>query len=103
MLTIKVSEVGQKIQELKNGSIYSVKFIKKDGTERLLNSIKGTSKGVVGTGLKFDPSKKGLLPVYDLQAARKDPANPNRAWRMINLQTVKEIACNNERFTVVND
>ena len=40
----------QMISELKNGTIYSVTFIKKDGSVRLMNSIKGTGRGVKGVG-----------------------------------------------------
>ena len=100
MTTITAQEAKVKIQELVNGTIYSVLFVKKDGSDRLMNSIKGTSKGVNGVGLKFDPSEKQLLPVYDLQAARKDPENPNRAWRMVNLSTIKEITCGGIKFQV---
>ena len=53
-MNIKREQVVSMIHNLKNGSIYSVKFIKKDGTERLMNSIKGTSKGVTGVGKKFN-------------------------------------------------
>lgn len=65
-----------------------------------MNSIKGTKRGVNGVGLRFDPKVKNLLPVYDLQAAKKDPENPNRAWRMINFSTIKEVTCGKVKFQV---
>ena len=89
------------ITELKNGSIYSVTFIKKDGTKRLLNSIKGTRKGVVGKGLKFDSEEKGLIPVYDIQLARKGEEE-NRCWRMVNVNTLTEVCVNHENFQVID-
>jgi len=89
------------IDSLTNGTIYSVTFVKKDGSIRLMNSIKGTKKGVKGTGLKFDPEEKGLIPVYDIQLAKKDPANPNKAWRSVNIETLKEVCINKERFEVI--
>ena len=100
MTEITIQEAVQKIQELPNGTIYSVLFVKKDGTDRLMNSIRGTSRGVKGVGLAYDPAEKGLLPVYDLQAAKKDPENPNKAWRMVNLESIKEIKCGGLTFQV---
>jgi len=100
MNEITIQEAVKKIQELPNGTIYSVLFVKKDGSDRLMNSIRGTSRGVKGVGLAYDPAEKGLLPVYDLQAAKKDPANPDKAWRMINLETVKEVTCGGMTFKV---
>jgi hypothetical protein len=90
------------IDNLENGTIYSVTFTKKDGSIRLMNSIKGTKRGVKGTGLKFNPEEKGLIPVYDIQLAKKDPANPDKAWRSINVTTLKEVCVNKERFEVID-
>ena len=100
MNTITAQEAKQKIQEMENGTIYSVTFTKKDGSLRLMNSIKGARRGINGTGLKFSPEERDLLPVYDLQVAKKDPENPNRAWRMVNLSTIKEITCEGIKFQV---
>ena len=100
MQEITIQEAVQKIQDLPNGTIYSVLFVKKDGTDRLMNSIRGTSRGVKGVGMAYDPAEKGLLPVYDLQAAKKDPENPNKAWRMVNLESIKEIKCGGLTFQV---
>jgi hypothetical protein len=88
------------ITSLKNGTIYSVKFVKKDGTERLMNSIKGTSKGVKGVGLKFDAEERNLIPVYDIQLAKKDPANPDKCWRMVNVETLLEVSVNHQTYKV---
>lgn len=90
----------QMISELKNGTIYSVTFIKKDGSVRLMNSIKGTGRGVKGVGLKFDAEEKNLIPVYDIQLAKKDPANPDKCWRMINVETIIEVSVNKEKYEV---
>ena len=95
-------EARQKLAGLKNGTIYSVTFVKKDGSIRVMNSIKGTSRGVKGVGLKFDAEDKGLVPVYDIQIAKKDPANPDKAWRMVNINTVTSMCVNKENFTVID-
>lgn len=101
MKIIPRREVRKTLAELKNGTIYSVTFIKKDGSLRVMNSIKGTHKGVTGEGLKFDAEEKGLLPVYDLQLARQK--NPeNKCWRMVNLETVQSICINKEIFEIAD-
>lgn len=89
------------ITGLKNGTIYSVTFIKKDGSVRLLNSVKGTSKGVKGVGLKFDAEEKNLIPVYDIQLRRAGTPE-DKCWRMVNVSTLLEVKVSNEAFTVVD-
>jgi hypothetical protein len=89
------------IDKLNNGTIYSVTFVKKDGSVRLMNSIKGTKRGVKGVGLKFDAEERGLIPVYDIQLAKKDPENPDKAWRMVNVNTLTEVCVNKERFEII--
>ena len=95
---IKVKET---LAGLKGGTIYSVAFYKKDGTLRMMNSIKGTKKGVTGEGLKYDADGKGLIPVYDLQLAKKGEAE-NKCWRMVNVATVTRICVNHEEFMVID-
>ena len=102
MKKISRLEAKQLIQELKNGTIYSVTFKKKDGSMRLMNSIKGTSRGVKGVGLKFDAEERNLMPVYDIQLAKKDPSQPEKAWRMVNISTLKEVCVNHENFEVID-
>lgn len=99
MKVIPRKEVKEKLKSLKGGTIYSVTFVKKDGSLRLMNSIKGTHKGVTGEGLKYDADEKGLIPVYDLQLARKGEPE-NKCWRMVNVQTVKTITVDHETYSV---
>lgn len=74
-------KVLETIQETK-GKIFSVEFTKKDGSIRKMNCRLNVKKGTNGNGLKFDPIKKGLLPVFDMQ---------NNGFRMINLKTIIKI------------
>lgn len=101
MKVIPRREVRNKLASIKSGTIYGVTFIKKDGTKRVMNSIKGTHKGVTGEGLKFDAEEKGLIPVYDLQLARKGEPE-NKCWRMVNVNTVESISVDKEIFSVVD-
>lgn len=75
-----------KIQTAQN-TIFSIEFIKKDGTVRNMVARLNVKKGVNGKGLSYDPIAKGLLPVWDLQ---------KNAFRMINLKTVTKLQIKGE-------
>jgi hypothetical protein len=62
-----------------NGRIFSVTFVKKDGTIRKMTARLGVKKDLKGVGLSFDPTAKQLVVVFDMH---------KRAYRMINLQTI---------------
>jgi hypothetical protein len=98
-MTITREQVREKIRNLKNGTIYSVTFIKKDGTIRVMNSIKGTQKGVSGEGLKYDANSKGLIPVYDLQKARQGEPE-NKCWRIVNTNTITSVSIDKETYSI---
>lgn len=87
---IKPDEVRDKIKSIKKGKIFSIKFIKKDGSVRTLSTMNGTTKGVTGRGMAYEPAERGLLPMYDLIQARKTK-DPKQSWRMVNVNTVKQI------------
>lgn len=101
MKVIPRQQAREMISNLKNGTIYSVTFIKKDGSVRLMNSIKGTQKGVKGVGLKYNTEEKNLIPVYDIQLARKGEVE-NKCWRMVNVNTLTEVCVNHENFQVID-
>lgn len=67
------------LEQIKNGKIFSVTFVKKDGTLRKMTARLGVKKDLKGVGLKFDPAEKNLLVVFDMH---------KRAYRMINLKTI---------------
>jgi hypothetical protein len=69
-------------KQLSGGKIFTVTFVKKDGSVREMNARLGVKKGVKGVGMSYDPIERGLLPVYDMQ---KD------GFRMINCKTIKKI------------
>lgn len=62
-----------------NGRIFSVTFVKKDGSIRKMTARLGVKKDLKGVGLKFDPTERSLVVVFDMN---------KRAYRMINLQTI---------------
>jgi len=62
-----------------NGKIFSVTFVKKDGSIRKMTARLGVKKDIKGIGLKFNPEERGLIVVFDMH---------KKAYRMINLSTI---------------
>jgi len=53
------------------GKVFGVTFIKRTtGEERKMSARTGVRKGVTGEGLKFNPTAKGLLKVWDMNAGK---------------------------------
>lgn len=83
------------MEDLKNiisllgDKIFTVTFVKKDGTVRVMNARRGVKKGVKGVGMSYDPYSKNLIPVYDMQKG---------AFRMINAETILEIKAEKETY-----
>jgi hypothetical protein len=86
MKTIK--ETLAEIQKAEN-TIFSVEFIKKDGTIRTMVARLHVKKGVKGTGMAYNPIEKGLIPVWDMQ---------KNGFRMINLKTVTKLQIKGEEL-----
>jgi hypothetical protein len=87
---IKRTEAKRMIFETK-GKIFGVKFTKKNGEERTMQCRRGVSKGVKGEGLKYNPEKFNLIPVFDMS---------NDGFRMINADTISEVKIGGTRYTV---
>ena len=86
MKTIK--ETLAEIQKAEN-TIFSVEFIKKDGTVRTMVARLHVKKGVKGTAMAYNPIEKGLIPVWDMQ---------KNGFRMINLKTVTKLQIKGEEL-----
>ena len=86
MKTIK--ETLSEIQKAEN-TIFSVEFIKKDGTVRTMVARLHVKKGVKGTGMAYNPIEKGLIHVWDMQ---------KNGFRMINLKTVTKLQIKGEEL-----
>lgn len=74
------------------GKIFTVSFVKKDGTLRKMNCRLGVTKHLKGGELAFDPKEYDLISVFDLQ---------KNAYRMINVDTLVEVSVNGESFEVI--
>lgn len=90
MKVISKAEAAQKIRETK-GQIFSAFFIKKDGSERMMNCRLHVKKGVTGQGMAYNPADHGLINVFSMT---------DDGFRMINLKTLKSIQINKTTYIV---
>lgn len=71
------------IRNLAGSTIFSCRFVKRTtGQERLMVCRLGVTKHLSGGDATYEPSTKGLLPVYDTQ---------KRAYRSIPLDAIISI------------
>ena len=90
-MKIITKETAKKYIYETNGKIFSAVFTKKDGEKRLMNCRLKVKKYVKGVGRKFEPSKRGLIGVFDLQ---KDQ------HRFINLNTLEQLKISGVEYKV---
>jgi hypothetical protein len=82
----------QELMELtNNGNIFSVQFVKKDGTIRDMVCRRGVKKHLKGGELKFDAKGRGLLSVFDMQ---------KEAYRFINTKTLIKAKINGVEYDI---
>lgn len=74
-----------------NGQIFTAQFITKKNELRTMNCRLGVKKHLNGGTLKFSPSSKGLVVVFDVKI---------QDYRMINLNTLLELRINGKVYHV---
>jgi len=85
-----VGEILNLFYEIRSsGKIFTASFYKTDGTMRTMNCRCRVTKHLKGGKLKYNASKKGLLPVYDLQ---------KEEYRTVNLNTIQTILFQNKLY-----
>jgi len=77
------------IKETIGTKIFSVAFVKKDGTLREMTCRLGVTKHLKGGELKYNASEVGNLIVFDMQ---------KKAYRTINFNTIKRIKVNGNDY-----
>lgn len=98
MVNINIEEAKQIIEDTK-GKIFGVSFIKKDGLLRKMSCRLGVAIGVKGVvNRKEEDEKYGYITVYDFNADSERDKKGN--YRRINLNTLKEISFQGERFKI---
>lgn len=88
--TITTEQAKQLVKDTK-GKFFTVTFIKKDGTERVMNARLGVKAYLKGGELPYNPDEKGLIPVYDMK---------NSGYRMVNVDTIKKLKIGNNEYNV---
>jgi hypothetical protein len=85
----------QMIHKIMNskGSVFTVNFTKKDGTERIMNARLGVKKHLKGGSLPYNAVEHGLIPVFDMQLG---------AYRMINKNTINAIRIGGISYVVTD-
>ena len=73
------------------GKIFTVTFIKKDGSTRVMNARLGVKAYLQGGKLPYNPEEKGLLALFDIQA---------KGYRMLNLSTITELTIGKKTYEV---
>jgi len=98
MKTIKKEKAKELIEKSKN-KIFSAEFIKKNGEHRLINARLGVSKGIKENSRPrpYDPSKYGLICVYDMELAKQKVERP---YRMININTLLKLNINKTKYII---
>jgi hypothetical protein len=87
---ITQEQAAQLIRDTK-GKFFTVTFIKKDGSTRVMNARLGVKAYLKGGELPYNPTAKGLIPVYDMKA---------RDYRMVNINTIKNLKIGNNEYNV---
>jgi len=87
---ISKAEAKQMIKDTK-GKFFTVTFIKKDGSTRVMNARLGVKAYLKGGELPYDPEEKGLIPVYDVKTGD---------YRMINVNTITKLKIGNNEYEV---
>ena len=78
---------------INSGRIFTVCFIKKDGSERIMNCRRKVKKYVTGRGKKI-ALKKNLKRVYDMK---------KKGYRTINLNTLKWVRADKKEYRFENN
>jgi hypothetical protein len=79
---VYMHNVELEIREFVGNTIFSVDFIKKNGDLRTMVCRLNCKTNQNGKGLKYNPSDKGYIVVFDMQ---------KKAYRTVNLNTVTKI------------
>jgi hypothetical protein len=92
---INRDELIQKIKDTK-GAFFTVTFVKKDGTTRVMNARLGVKLYLKGGTLAYDAESKGLVPVWD-PIAQKETGN---GYRMVSLATITNLKIGKNNYNV---
>jgi hypothetical protein len=78
IIMITKKEAKHLLNKMRNDNrMFSLEFIKKDGTKRIMLARFNVSKGLTGKGQRYNPADHDLINVYDMNksAYRSVPLN----------------------------
>lgn len=87
MKKFTITEIKEKVKN----KIFTIEFIKKDGTLRVMNARLGVTKHLNGGQLKYNPTELNYLIVFDMQSG---------AYRTINCSTITKFTFQGEDLTL---
>jgi len=73
------------------GKFFTVTFIKKDGSERVMNARLGVKKYLRGGELRYDPAEFNYITVYDMGA---------KGYRMVNANTIQNLKIGKNEYVI---
>lgn len=80
------------LERYKDGTIFTVTFVKRTNQQiRVMNCRKGVKKGQAGRGLSFAPSRRNLLPVFDMQ---------KKEYRFISFEGITKMVMRGKKYIV---
>ena len=90
----KLTQLIQSTQENKGrkGRKFTVSFIKRDGSLRVMPARLGMQRNLSGKGMSFNPATKQLMPVWSTK---------DQGYRMVNLATVTELKIGNKTYAAI--
>lgn len=86
------------IASIPSGAIFTVTFVKKDNTVRVMNCRKGVTSGLVPNAKPKAPNPANIVTVYDMKLAQNNGGKA--AYRNINTETVLSIKAEKQEFVV---
>ena len=95
---ITKADVPSIIASIPNGAIFTVTFVKKDKTVRVMNCRKGVTSGLVPNARPKAPNPANIITVYDMVLAKNNGGKT--AYRCINADTVLNIKAEKQEFEV---
>lgn len=78
------------IKKLVGTQFFTVEFIKKDGSLRVMNARLGVTKALKGGEKSYNDNDFNYITAYDMQ---------KKSYRTINVDTIKKIKCNGQELS----
>ena len=82
---------------------FTVTFIKKDDTIRVMTAMVGVKAGVNGKGMSWNPEDRGMISVHECQNENLKELPPEDKKRIVNLMTLLNLKIEGEEYQIVDN